>query len=322
MEDPSVDTGSLGRKELLAKLGGLKLHGSTSQLQVRLRKNIVKNHPIKNYLNRLDRKVVEEIYKKISTRPNIKFHERIKKFIYDHFFERCAKAPMSSLKWFMDTGNFPDVAQVGKFYEHNLIFTPTGKSVNLKMTGDPIEEEDAKESINLSDNEKEEHATESINLSENEEHSTKSMSMSENEEENNDREMDWMDDFMDSDKEDSVEEISSGMNQKDSEPSDESLSFSGTSSNNQEKLEGNQRSENTPSNHSEHQLDTFLGIKFERKFGTNSQNSCYRNSVLNALLAIDAYRRKLYEDTCHCNLCQYFLYVLNNYGRLIIDGFQ
>ena len=88
MEDPSVDTGSLGRKELLAKLGGLKLHGSTSQLQVRLRKNIVKNHPIKNYLNRLDRKVVEEIYKKISNRPNIKLYERIKKFIYDHFFEQ------------------------------------------------------------------------------------------------------------------------------------------------------------------------------------------------------------------------------------------
>ena len=135
MEDPSVDTSSLGRKELIAKLGGTKLHGSTAQLQVRLRKNIVKNHPIKNYLNGLDRKIVEDIYKKIASRPNIKFYERIKKFIFDQFFERCAKAPMSSLKWFMDTGNFPDVAQVGKFYEHNLIFTPTGISVDTKMSG-------------------------------------------------------------------------------------------------------------------------------------------------------------------------------------------
>ena len=71
MEDPSVDTSSLGRKDLLAKLGGNKLHKSTTQEQVRLRKNIVKNHPIKNYLNRLDRKIVEDIYKKIATRPNI-----------------------------------------------------------------------------------------------------------------------------------------------------------------------------------------------------------------------------------------------------------
>ena len=310
MEDPSVDTSSLGRKELIAKLGGTKLHGSTAQLQVRLRKNIVKNHPIKNYLNGLDRKIVEDIYKKIASRPNIKFYERIKKFIFDQFFERCAKAPMSSLKWFMDTGNFPDVAQVGKFYELNLMFTPTGRSVDLKITGDSTKEEHATESIDLSDNEEDTAVSTNLSDNEKEEHAT---DLSENEEHNS--EMDWMDDYMDSDKEDSVEEISSRMNQKDSEASDESLSFSGTipsTSNNQEKIEGNQRSENTPSNHSEHQLDTFLGIKFERKFGTNSENSCYRNSVLNALLAIDAYRRKLYEDTCHCNLCQYFLYVLNN----------
>ena len=120
MEDPSVDTSSLGRKELLAILGGTKFF-STTQLRIRLRKSIVRNHPIKNYLHRLNRKVVEEIYKKIASRPNIKHYERIKKFIYDHFFENFAKAPISSLKWFMDTGNFPDVAQVGKFYQNNLI---------------------------------------------------------------------------------------------------------------------------------------------------------------------------------------------------------
>ena len=154
MEDPSVDTSSIGRKELLAKIGGIKLPGSTTQLQVRLRKNIVKNHPIKNYLNELDRKIVEEIYKKIVSRPNINHYDRIKKFVYDHFFERCGKAPLSSLKWLMDTGNFPDVAQVGKFYEQNLIFTPTGRSVDLKMTGDPTEKEHDKESINLSETEK------------------------------------------------------------------------------------------------------------------------------------------------------------------------
>ena len=287
MEDPSVDTSSLGRKELLAKLGGTKIHGSTTQLQVRLRKNLVKNHPIKNYLDRLDRKVVQEIYKKIASRPNIQFYERIKKFVYDHFFERCAKAPLSSLKWFMDTGNFPDVAQVGKFYEDNLMFTPTERSVDLKMTEDLTEEEHAKKSIDLS---KKEDAAESIDLSDNEkeEYATESIHLSENEEENNAREMDWMDDFMDTDKEDSVEEISSGTNQENSKASDESFVFNGSIpniSNNQEQSEeGNQRSENTPNNHSEHQIDTFLGIKFIRKYSTNSQNSCYRNSVLNAII--------------------------------------
>ena len=324
MEDPSVDTSSLGRKELLAKLGGTKLHGSTNQLQVRLRKNIVKNHPIKNYLNRLDKKVVEEIYQKIASRPNIKHYYRIKKFIYDHFFERCAKAPMSSLKWFMDSGNFPDEAQVGKFYEHNLIFTPTGKSEDLKMTGDPIEEEhakesidlsenekeeDAAESINFSDNKKEEHATESINLSENEEHSTESMSMSENDA----REMDWMDEFMDSDKEDSIEEISSRMNQKGSEASDESFSFSGTTpstrKNQDQATEANLSTEST----THHPVGTFLGVQYENEYGTSSQNACFRNGILNALLAIEAYRRRVLESSrCQCLLCKHCKNVLNN----------
>ena len=328
MEDPSVDTSSLGRKELIAKLGGTKLHGSTAQLQVRLRKNIVKNHPIKNYLNGLDRKIVEDIYKKIASRPNIKFYERIKKFIFDQFFERCAKAPMSSLKWFMDTGNFPDVAQVGKFYELNLMFTPTGRSVDLKITGDSTKEEhatesidlsenekeeDAAESINLSDNEKEEHATESINLSENEEHSTESMSMSENEEENNAREMDWMDDFMDSDKEDSIEEISSKMNQKGSEASDESFSFSGTTpstrKNQDQATEANLSTEST----THHPVGTFLGVQYENEYGTSSQNACFRNGILNALLAIEAYRRRVLESSrCQCLLCNHCKNVLNN----------
>ena len=317
MEDPSVDTSSLGRKELLAILGGTNFF-STTQLRIRLRKSIVKNHPIKNYLNGLDRKVVEEIYKKIASRPNIKHYERIKKFIYDHFFEKFAKAPISSLKWFMDTGDFPDVAQVGKFYDHNLLFTPTGRSVDLEMTGDPT----AKESIDLSENEKEEDVAENIILSdcEKEEYDTGSMSISENEEENYATEsMDhedidensWMDDYIYSDIEDSVD--SSRINQDDNEAPPESFTSDytnpGTRKNHEQTIEANSSSEST----THHPAGTFLGVKYENEYGTSSQNACFRNGILNGLLAIEAYRRRVLESSrCQCLLCKHCKNVLNN----------
>ena len=46
---------------------------------------------------------------------------------------------------------------------------------------------------------------------------------------------------------------------------------------------------------------TFLyGKRFENKIGNNI---CYINFVLNGLLALDKYREKLNEGSCHCDLC-------------------
>merc|ERR1711862_427868 len=50
---------------------------------------------------------------------SLKHHERKRKFIINCFFQRCAKAPLSSLKFFMETGEFPDEAKIMKFYEEN-----------------------------------------------------------------------------------------------------------------------------------------------------------------------------------------------------------
>jgi len=60
-------------------------------------------------------------------------------------------------------------------------------------------------------------------------------------------------------------------------------------------------------------LDSFTGRQFK-----NPNNICYINSVLNGLLALDKYRKKLTEGTCHCELCEFLTYSSVDATRLRI----
>lgn len=76
MDDPSVDTSSIEKQEILTKLGLNKSKGNLTQLRIQLRNRTMKTHPIKKFLNQLDKNIVQDIYKKISSTCNIKFYER------------------------------------------------------------------------------------------------------------------------------------------------------------------------------------------------------------------------------------------------------
>ena len=327
MEDPSVAVISLTRKELLVQLGLEKSKHSTSKLQDVLKNWIEKNYPIKDYINRLEKIVVAERCKKIATNANLRHHEKKKRFITEYFFENCEKAPLSSLKFFMGTGRLPDNHELDQFYENNFAYFVAMMDVATNE-GDSTENEGNYEMNDKSfpssnKNEKEEHATESLNLSENEkeEHATESMSMSENEEVDNATESmnheeidedSWINDFIDSDMEDSLEEISS-MSQDDLEAPHRSFTSNDTSpgarKNQEQATEANPSTESTTN----HPVGTFLGVKYENESGTSSQNACFRNGILNALLAIEAYRRRALESSgCQCLLCKHCKNVLNN----------
>ena len=107
MEDPSVEASStLTKKEIMAKLGLIKSKSSLRQLQVTLRRKIESTHPLNDYVNGLERKVVNEIYMKICKGQQARMYERKKKSILERFFNQCGKAPLSSLKWFVKNGRF------------------------------------------------------------------------------------------------------------------------------------------------------------------------------------------------------------------------
>ena len=108
MEDPSVDIGSLTRQEVLTQLGLATSDSNIRQLQAKLRKKIIENHPIKGFLNGLRSEEIHQLYLKIATNPTKLNLDRMKKFIADQFFIKYGKAPLASLKWFIDVGRFPD----------------------------------------------------------------------------------------------------------------------------------------------------------------------------------------------------------------------
>ena len=56
MEDPSVEVSMLERKDVLARLQLNKSPRNTTQLQTQLRREIMKNHPIKDFINDLEKK--------------------------------------------------------------------------------------------------------------------------------------------------------------------------------------------------------------------------------------------------------------------------
>ena len=49
-------------------------------------------------------------------------------------------------------------------------------------------------------------------------------------------------------------------------------------------------------------LPSFTGKRFEN---LNGNNICYINAVLNSLLALDKFRKKLNEGSCQCELCKF-----------------
>ena len=84
-EDPSVDVDTLTRSAVLAQLNLKNSESNVSQLRIRLRKHLEKNHPIHDFLSGLENADIKKIYNKIAANPNIKMISRMKKFIADEF---------------------------------------------------------------------------------------------------------------------------------------------------------------------------------------------------------------------------------------------
>ena len=212
------------RSEILSQLNLTNSKQTTDRLKGMLVRYLLLHHPIKNFLDRMQSAEVKKIYNSLVKEPTIKHIDRIRKFIIEEFFKMCPWAPLTSLKFFLESGKIPDRTQTDLINEKNI-----GKAKEFGNDNSDIDD-----SL-LAD-------IENDTLS-------KKRKTSEKVDFNKKR-------------------------MRDSEPG---------------------------SNHADQtNLASFTGRKFQ-----NGINICYINSVLNALLALDSYREKISEGSCHCDLCEF-----------------
>ena len=133
MEDPSVDITHLSRKQILVELG-LKSDQGFFKLQAQLRKKLEHDHPIKDFIKNLDKQVLIQIYNQISINGSAVKRKRREKFIIEHFFENFAKAPLASLKFFIENRKFPDELKMNFLFQENLKFTKTNTENKENVT--------------------------------------------------------------------------------------------------------------------------------------------------------------------------------------------
>merc|ERR1711974_577277 len=97
----------------------------------------------------MKREEIHQLYRKIATKATIVHLDRMKKFIADKFFNEFGKAPLASLKYFIDVGRFPDQEEVNLLDKQNLEF------ISAKYRRQDIKEKHAKNCMNqdiLNDN--------------------------------------------------------------------------------------------------------------------------------------------------------------------------
>lgn len=294
MDDPSVNVSSLTRQEILAQLNLTNSHQNVNQLRGQLRKQIMKKHPINSYLDSLKKGDIQDIYLKLSENPTIKHFDRIKKFIADQFFDKCAKAPLASLVWFIEVGRLPDQAGVNLLYEHNLeLCHPSNKSHHM---AENLNEEHAKNCIN-ENNSKQDIIRENAKNCNNENNSKQDIN-----------ENTPIKDINENNSKQGINEKNANFCMNEENYNEGNKEECAKNYMNQDETARGMNHNNLNDNtNGEAILPPYSGRKFK-----NQRNDCYINATMNLLLSSNAIREGVIESFCHCPLCKYLLKVIND----------
>ena len=100
MEDPSVDTITLDRKEVLARLN-LKPSSSfsTIDLRTKLKNSLQRNHPIHQYLSQLSNEDLGKLFMIIFKKSGCRKYDKMRKSVANNMFMTFPQAPLTTLIW-------------------------------------------------------------------------------------------------------------------------------------------------------------------------------------------------------------------------------
>ena len=116
MEDLSVDTSHLERKDILVKLGQSATSSTgTAKLHIQLKKFLQKDNPILRYLNQLSQENLKGLYLIIF--PGLRYRtERVKTSLANDMFKRFPKAPTRVLAYIIQKGKLPIDTELENIY--------------------------------------------------------------------------------------------------------------------------------------------------------------------------------------------------------------
>ena len=253
MEDISVDVSTLGREEILTRLG--ESPKSTIQIErarSKLCKILKKDHPIHTYLRELKNEHVENLCLVIFQEAGHSRYNQMRQAIAKTIFTSFPKAPLTTIKWILKRGKLPIEAELDLIYEGYLETcdndTQSQDTSNHINSQQRIETPQSKESVPQDNFDKYD-------------------------------ENDWVDEHFVSDSEEPTAD-------KSSLPSDPKDPKTNVDSNNSV-----HNSENTAD--PQIVTSAFTGVTFKNGTSSRNRNSCYRNGLLNGLLGLENVREGL-----------------------------
>ena len=121
MEDPSVDTITLDRKEILARLN-LKSSSSfsTIDLRTKLKHSLQKNHPIHQYLSQLSKEDLNKLFVTIFEKSGLGKYDKMRKSLANNMFMTFPQAPLTTLIWMNSNKKVPTSIEFDSILKQKL----------------------------------------------------------------------------------------------------------------------------------------------------------------------------------------------------------